>query len=158
MMVECSDCTPPVGPPELAPRSASATSTDPLVALSQLLDRARVAAGTRTLAIADDRGLLIAGAGSWASCEELAAWAPLLADGAANDTVPTRLDVLARRSEVRRLTIDGMRVYVCGEGGDALAAVQDALDSCRRVLSRPRADARGSAPWAAPRAPEARAR
>jgi len=111
---------------------------DPLATLSHLLDQAREQAGISALAVADDVGLLIAGAGSWASCEELAARAPLLPEStvAANDTMPTRLDVLARRSEVRRITIDGMRVFVCGEGEHAAEAVADATASVRRILGR----------------------
>jgi hypothetical protein len=109
---------------------------DPLTTLSRLLDQAREQTGISSLAVADDRGLLIAGAGSWTQCEELAAWAPLLAetDPAANDTVPTRLDVLARRSEVRRVTIDGMRVFICGEGDNATRAVTGATASVQRIL------------------------
>ena len=114
--------------------------TDPLAMLSRLLDAARDAAGLDVLAVADDRGLLIAGAGSWANCEELAAHAPFLDEYevAANDTVPTRLDVLARRSEVRRVTIDGMQVYVCGEGDNAKQGIAGATETCRRILNRRR--------------------
>jgi hypothetical protein len=111
---------------------------DPLATLSRLLDTARERTGISALAVADDSGLLIAGAGSWANCEELAARAPLMAEVglAVNDTVPTRLDVLARRSEVRRITVDGMRVFVCGEGRNAAAAVAGATQCVRRVLGR----------------------
>jgi hypothetical protein len=113
---------------------------DPLLALSRLLDEARERTGIASLAVADDWGLLIAGAGSWANCEELAARAPLLAraEVAANDTIPTRLDVLARRSEVRRVTIDGMRVFICGEGDNAAQAVAGATRSVERILGRTR--------------------
>ena len=112
--------------------------SDPLVTLSRLLDTAREQTGISALAVADDSGFLIAGAGSWTSCEELAARAPLMAEVglAANDTVPTRLDVLARRSEVRRITIDGMRVFVCGEGKNATEAVAGATQCVQRVLGR----------------------
>ncbi len=111
---------------------------DPLKTLSRLLDRAREDTGIAAIAVADDFGLLIAGAGSWSSCEELAARAPLLDQEriAANDTVPTRLDVLARRSEVRRVTIDGMRVFICGEGANAAQAIAGATASVERVLGR----------------------
>ena len=46
----------------------------------------------------------------------LAAWAPVLAAGAANDVTPTRLDILVGRSRLRRLSVDGVDVFLCGRG------------------------------------------
>jgi hypothetical protein len=110
-------------------------SAEPLLALSRLLDAARRDAMVEAVAVADETGILVAGAGAWQACEELAASAPLIA---ANDTVPTRLDVLARRVEVRRLRVDGMEVLLscCGNEHAAGAALERAADGCRRILGR----------------------
>jgi hypothetical protein len=114
-----------------------ARSSDPLVALSRLLDAARRVGRLEALAVADETGLLVAGAGLCQTCELLAGIAPLLAD---NDSVPTRLDVLAGRSEVRRLSIDGIQVLLCGHGDDAGRdlGLKHAADGCARILGRPR--------------------
>jgi len=105
-------------------------------ALGALLDAARRDGAFQTLALADPAGLLVAGAGAHADCEELAAWAPLVARHAANDTIPTRLDVVARKMEVRRLTIDGIDVLLCGQGGDG--ELGRAAAGCARILGRKR--------------------
>ncbi len=115
-----------------------ARSSDPLVALSRLLDAARRSGPVDTLAIADDTGCLVAGAGRAADCAELAALAPLF-DGApepANDVTPTRLQVLARSTEVRRLSIDGIAVLICGQGAEPGlgAALSSAAAGSERIL------------------------
>lgn len=115
-------------------------SADPLVALSRLLDAARSETRVDAVAIADETGCLVAGAGAWQTCEELAAYAPLLEReaGPANDVVPTRLDVLARRTEVRRVSVDGVEVLLCGQGDRAAMdrALTRAAAGCRRILGR----------------------
>jgi hypothetical protein len=52
---------------------------------------------------------------------------------AANDTIPTRLDVVTRRMAVRRLTIDGIEVLLCGQGGE-VDALRRAAAGCARIL------------------------
>lgn len=113
-------------------------SSDTLTALARLLDAARADAALDALAVADASGCLVAGAGRWEVCEELAAVAPLLERAAANDVVPTRLDVLARRSEVRRLSVDGVDVLLCGQGDGSSrsSALERAADGCARILGR----------------------
>jgi hypothetical protein len=120
-----------------------ARSADALVALGRLLDGSRRAGGLEAVALADETGCLVAGAGAFRTCEELAALAPLLApcplaaNEAANDVVPTRLDVLARRMEIRRLTIDGIDVLLCGRGAEDEArasALDHAESGCGRIL------------------------
>jgi hypothetical protein len=116
-----------------------ARSADSLVALGRLLDGSRRAGGLEAVAVADASGCLVAGAGAFRTCEELAALAPLLPESsaAANDVVPDRLHVLARRIEVRRLTIDGVEVLVCGRGSDAGAlgaALDHAATGSQRIL------------------------
>ena len=88
--------------------------------------------------MSDSSGVLVAGAGRWADCEELAALAPTLSsDSPANDVVPTRLDVIFRRTEVRRLSIDGVEVLLSaaggGEGRDI--ALSRAAEGCHRILT-----------------------
>jgi len=106
---------------------------DALQALGRLLDGVRRDGAFRSVAVADPQGILVAGAGAHAECEELAALAPLAAPGAANDTIPTRLEVMARRMEVRRLTIDGIEVLLCGQDGEA-DALRRAAAGCARIL------------------------
>jgi hypothetical protein len=126
-------------------------SADALVALGRLLDGSRRHGGLEAVALADETGFLVAGAGAFRTCEELAAMAPLLAPTplgateAANDVVPTRLDVLTRRMAIRRLTIDGVDVLLCGRGADADArasALDHAASGCDRIL-RERRGTRG---------------
>lgn len=115
---------------------------DALEALGWLLDSARRAGKMDAVALADDSGCLVAGAGAWRACQELAAYAPLLASAAApaNDVVPTRLDVLALRFEVRRLTINGVEVLLCGRGDNPAqgAGMSHAEAGCQRILSERR--------------------
>ena len=109
-------------------------SADPLVALSRLLEAARSEAMVEAVAVADETGCLVAGSGAWQACEEIAAIAPL----SANDVVPTRLDVLARKTTVRRLIVDGVEVLVScrGQGKDAELALSRAAAGCHRILGR----------------------
>jgi len=112
-------------------------SSDALIALSRLLDATRRQVGLDALAVADATGCLVAGSGPFRLCEELAAWAPLIAPEPANDTVPTRLDVLARRTEARRLALDGIEVLICGQGDDVAreSALERVAEGCERILA-----------------------
>jgi hypothetical protein len=104
-------------------------STDPLVALSRMLESARTRNGLPILAIADPSGLLVAGAGAFPDCEELAAHAPLLLDGEpANDILPA--------SEVEIVHLDGGEVLVCGVGEPESweRALPDVVAGCERIL------------------------
>jgi hypothetical protein len=116
-------------------------SSDPLVALSRLLDATRREAELEVVAVGDQSGCLVAGAGAARACEELAAVAPLVglvgqATAPENDVVPTRLDVLARRLEVRRLRIDGVEVLISCQGDTQRAerALERAAAGCQRIL------------------------
>src|ERR1700722_12760211 len=60
-------------------------SVDPLVALHYKLAYARKNGALDAIVVADSSGVVVAGAGSWATCEELAAYAPLLAGAVAGD-------------------------------------------------------------------------
>jgi hypothetical protein len=115
-------------------------SSDALLSLSRLLDAARRLGGLHALAVADPTGVLVAGSGPFRLCEELAAYAPLvLAPDPANDIVPTRLDVLARRTEVRRLSIDGVEVLLVAHGNvPHSSGIEHAIAGCERILNRRR--------------------
>jgi hypothetical protein len=110
-------------------------SENTLVALTRLLEAARRSAELEAVAIGDDAGLLVAGAGAAELCDELAAIAPL-GTAAANDTVPTRLDVLSRRTEVRRLAVDGLAVFISGRGGDLGLGLSRVAAGCARILAK----------------------
>ena len=108
--------------PKLDRRLARSENTQ--LALTRLLEAARRASALEALALGDELGLLVAGAGAAELCDELAAVAPLVA---ANDTIPTRLDV-------RRFAIDGCEMFVSGRGGDLGSALGRVADGCARIL------------------------
>ena len=90
-------------------------SDDPLVALHYQLTSTRARSGLDAVVLADFSGVVVAGAGSWAACEELAAYAPLLADGAVmTAAVTSRVDLLRRDALVVHVTVAGQDVLLCG--------------------------------------------
>lgn len=112
-------------------------SEDTQVALTRFLEAARHAAAVEALALGDELGLLVAGAGAAEVCDELAAVAPLFGDRAGRST---RVQALGRDTEVRRLAIEGFDMYVSGRGGDLQAALEPVAAGCARILfeKRPR--------------------
>ncbi|HEY4105197.1 MAG TPA: hypothetical protein VGM44_14965 [Polyangiaceae bacterium] len=122
------------------PERRKSRSENTLIALTRLLEATRRSAELEAIAIGDDAGLLVAGAGAAELCDELAAIAPL--GLAANDTVPTRMDVLTRRTEVRRLAVDGVEVFISGRGGDPGSGLGRVAEGCARILSKKRLLAR----------------
>ena len=103
-------------------------STDPVVALGLLLDGARRLGGYSAVAVADPSGLLVAGSGHYADCEELAAHAPLNPGANAPE---------AARQQVHAVQVDGVQVLVAVKslGRADLGAV---ADGCARILGRRR--------------------
>lgn len=95
------------------------------IALTRLLESARRSSELEALALGDELGLLVAGAGAAELCDELAAVAPLSV--AANDTFPARLDV-------RRLRVDGYEMFVSGRGTHVEATLGLVADGCARIL------------------------
>jgi hypothetical protein len=93
-------------------------SIDPLIALHYQLAYARQGGRLDAIVVADPSGVMVAGAGSWAACEELAAYAPLLAssDGM-NPTTASRVEGMRRQVDVRRLDVDGQEMLLCARGG-----------------------------------------
>jgi|GEM_PF-441629 len=118
-------------------------SQDPLIALHYQLSRARHDGAIDTLVLADPSGVVVAGAGSWAACEELAAYAPLFArpglggddGGGAGDAVSSRIAELRAEVSVRELTIAGQEVLLCarGRGADVEGEAAGASATSRRA-------------------------
>jgi hypothetical protein len=115
-------------------------ATEALTALTRLLDAARKRSGIEALAVAEDGGVLLAGAGPARLCDEMAACAPLAAMVPANDAVPTRLDVFERRALVQRLRIDGVEIIVCGvgDGEKTRRELGTVAAGCTRILGSER--------------------
>lgn len=114
-------------------------SDDPITALHYQLSQARAEASLHAVVLVDDTGCLVAGAGAWPACEELAAYAPLLANPAAvgSAAVSSRIAALTPEVSVRALALDGMEALLCGRGGDASRAssIERAAAGCQRILS-----------------------
>jgi len=100
-------------------------SHDPLVALHYQLSSTRREGSLDTIVVADGSGVVVAGAGSWASCEELAAFAPLIASGS------HALDGVA----VKRVDVDGDKVLLCARSTD-VSARDDAMSRVAVSVSR----------------------
>lgn len=120
-------------------------SADPLVALHYQLSETRSRGELDAIVVADASGVVVAGAGSWPVCEELAAYAPLLADGtwgSMTDSVTSRVETLRRDVEVRSLSVGGQEVLLCarrqrrGEGALAGEGIERDLDQTAQGISR----------------------
>jgi hypothetical protein len=120
-------------------------SADPLVALHYQLSETRSRGELDAIVVADTSGVVVAGAGSWPICEELAAYAPLLADGtwaSMSDSVSSRVETLRRDVEIRALMIGGQEVLLCArrhkrtEGSGAGEGVERDLDQAIAGISR----------------------
>lgn len=109
---------------------------DALEALTRLVEASRRRTGVDAVAVSDPNGMLLAGAGAARLCEELAAWAPVVARGADNDTIPTSLDSFEGRMRSRRLTVDGIQIVVtfCGARADEPAELDAVSAGCTRIL------------------------
>jgi hypothetical protein len=91
-------------------------SADPLVALHYQLSSTRARGELDAIVVADASGVVVAGAGSWPVCEELAAYAPLLAEGAwgtMTDTVSSRVESLRKDVAVRSIDVGGQEILLC---------------------------------------------
>lgn len=110
-------------------------SNDPLVALHYQLSLARSEGALDTIVVADAAGVVVAGAGSWAACEELAAYAPLFDRG---EMVPPRVESLRAEVALRRVNVGGDTVILCARGsrGDAGRSAMDrASEGVERILA-----------------------
>lgn len=125
-------------------------SDDPLVALHYQLSHARSEGRLDAIVVADDSGVVVAGAGAWAVCEELAAYAPLLAQGVWSEpgaVRPSRMSELRTEVDVQPVDVEGQTVLVCARGskqegrggrGDPfrLLALEQAARGVARILKR----------------------
>ena len=115
-------------------------SDDPITALHYQLSHTRSEARLDAVVLVDDSGCLVAGAGAWPVCEELAAFAPLLADrqAALHAAVGSRLAAIEPDVFVRPLSLDGIGALLCGRGGAGSGTgaelITRAADGCRRIL------------------------
>ena len=96
-------------------------SNDALVALHRLLEAARTREGLKAVAVADESGLLVAGAGHFTRCELLAAEAPMRAS--------------EHGRGVHEMWVDGVRVLLSVEPGRA-SIFQNLALGCQRILGR----------------------
>jgi hypothetical protein len=113
-------------------------SNDIMTALHYQLAFARHQGGFDALVLADSAGCVVAGAGAWATCELLAAYAPLLAHDASG--APMTDDAAkspAGDVEIQKFTVDGGEVLLCSRGGGNARApsLRHAASGCQRILS-----------------------
>ena len=120
-------------------------SSDPLVALHYQLTEARARGDLDAIVVADPSGVVVAGAGSWPVCEELAAYAPLLAEGdwaSMSSQVSSRVEALRREVDVRLVNVGGQEVLLCArqkkrtETVEVLEISNRDLDHAARGVSR----------------------
>lgn len=120
-------------------------SSDPLVALHYQLSSTRARSDLDAIVVADPSGVVVAGAGSWPVCEELAAYAPLLADGewaSMSSQVSSRVEALRREVDVRLVSIGSQEVLLCtrqkrrAEAIEAIEAGARDLEEAARGVSR----------------------
>jgi hypothetical protein len=115
-------------------------SDDPLVALHYQLAHAKDEGRLEAIVVADDAGVVVAGAGAWAVCEELAAYAPLLAQGVWTEPGcmgSSRVAELRTEVDVQHVEVDGQQVLLCARGGWMRAmAMERAAEGVARILKR----------------------
>jgi len=111
-------------------------SHDPLVALHYQLSTARSEGDLETIVLADHAGTVVAGAGAWAACEEIAAYAPLFSQKDA-DGAGSRIAELRSEVEVRALRISGQDVLLCSRRTRSAAPPrEDAISRAAEGISR----------------------
>ena len=103
-------------------------SADPLIALHYQLSHARQDGSLDTVVLADPSGVVVAGAGAWAACEELAAYAPLFTQKMEEGPVSSRIASMRNEVEVRPITISGQEVLLCARGS------RQGIDGVRDVV------------------------
>jgi hypothetical protein len=112
-------------------------SDDPVTALHYQLAAVRREASLEAVVLADAAGILVAGAGAWPACEELAAYAPLLTTSQpVRRTVSARLDALRESVESLSFEVLGSEVLLScrGGAGSRSAALARAAAGVRRIL------------------------
>lgn len=113
-------------------------SNDPITALHYQLAHARYRGGFDALVLVDQAGTLVAGAGAWPLCEELAAFAPLLADEEPRRPGwQSELHKLRPQVQLQQLHFQGATVLLAARGVTPTAEdhLETAADGCLRILS-----------------------
>jgi hypothetical protein len=114
-------------------------SADPLVALHYQLAHARSQGDLDAIVVADASGVVVAGAGSWAVCEELAAYAPFLAieESPMSGSMSSRLESLRGEVDVQMISVGTEEVLLCARGGrarkESLASAAVGIDRILRA-------------------------
>lgn len=108
-------------------------SDDPMTALHYQLAFARKEADLEAIVLADSAGCLVAGAGAWPVCEELAAYAPLIASGDVQNDA-SRLATVAEAAEAHVFSIGGAEVILCARGSAQSELMNRVAAGCRRIL------------------------
>lgn len=113
-------------------------SSDTITALHYQLAAIRREAALEAVVLVDDTGCLVAGAGAWPVCEELAAYAPLLAEDprTLRTIVSARIAAISAQAERLAFDVDGQEVLLCGRGGTdkRSGALNRAAEGVRRIL------------------------
>lgn len=113
-------------------------SDDPVTALHHQLAWAQKAAKLDAMVLVDETGSIVAGSGAFPVCEELAAYAPLLATrDSFEPSVDRALAELRGRVSMRQMVLHGSEVFLVakGEQGPAAdASLVRAAAGCRRIL------------------------
>ncbi|NUP05003.1 MAG: hypothetical protein HOW73_02965 [Polyangiaceae bacterium] len=113
-------------------------SLDPITALHYQLAATRQSGSLQAVVLVDDSGCLVAGAGAWPLCEELAAYAPLFSEPRERlrTMVSMRVADLSLECESRMLSIDGQSVFLCARGSSDVRAdaLSRAAAGVRRIL------------------------
>ncbi len=115
---------PPMSPTEDRRRQRS---QDPLVALHYQLARARHEGSLDAIVVADDSGVVVAGAGAWAVCEELAAYAPILAQSGWREPGlgrASRVMEMEPQVDVQPVEVEGQTVLLCARGSKRASTAQ----------------------------------
>ncbi len=125
--------------PNEDPERRRKRSDDPIKALHYQLAAVRRDAAAEALVLSDAAGCLVAGAGAWPVCEELAAYAPFFAmpRTAMRHAVSARVDVLSREVETVSFEVLGAEVTLTCRGGSGfrLEALARAARGIRRILT-----------------------
>lgn len=113
-------------------------SDDPVTALHYQLAAVRREAELDAVVLADASGCLVAGAGAWPACEELAAYAPLLATPrqSVRRTVSARLSALEPEVDSLVFELLGSEVLLSCRGGAGTRqeALARAAAGIKRIL------------------------
>ena len=111
----------------------SKRSNDPLVALHYQLAHTRSQASLDTIVVADDSGVVVAGAGTWAACEELAAMAPFLADESSSSE---RLGTLQAETITRKIQLGSSGLILVGKRRKGTPVTENVIDRVSEGITR----------------------